>query len=262
LTGIFAALIVVTALTASAPHAQAAVKKVVIVVGPVGSATKNYKDSARTLADQARSYGANVVTVYSPYATWARVKDAAVGANVLVYLGHGNGWPSSHAPYSVMYKDGMGLNATAGNGNSNTKYYGEFYMARLQVASGAIVVLNRLCYASGNNEWGLGNPTKSPAIRRVDNSGYGFLAGGAKAVYASGITRVGYVLKALFTGNKDVTLSRVFWTDPAKTGDRKFGFTSTRTKGASAIMDPYAPGRYYRSVIGFLDSTVGEWRGG
>jgi hypothetical protein len=262
LTGIFAALIVVTALTASAPDAQAATKKVVIVVGPVGSATSNYRDSARALADQARGYGANVVTVFSPYATWARVKDAAVGANVLVYLGHGNGWPSSHVPYSVMSKDGMGLNATAGSGNSNTKYYGEYYMERLQLAPGAIVALNRLCYASGNNEWGVGNPTKSTAMKRIDNYGYGFLAGGAKAVYASGITRMGYVLKALFTGDKAATLGRVFWTDPARTGDREFSFSSTRIEGVRAISDPYAAGRYYRSAIGFLGSTVGEWRGG
>jgi len=27
-------------------------------------------------------------------------------------------------------------------------------------------------------------------------------------------------------------------------------------------MDPYASGRYYRSVIGFLDTTVGDWRAG
>jgi hypothetical protein len=261
LTGIFAALLVVTALTAWAPDAQAAGKKVVIVVGPVGSATKDYKKGARALADQARGYGATVVTVYSPNATWARVKAAAAGASLLVYLGHGNGWPSSHAPYSVTSKDGMGLNATAGNGNSNTKYYGEYYMARLRLAPGAIVALNRLCYASGNNEWGLGNPTKSTAMKRIDNYGSGFLAAGAKAVYASGITRMGYLLGALFTGSKDLTLEQVFWTDPARTGDREFGFTSKRTAGARAVSDPYAAGRYYRSVVGFLDSTVGDWRG-
>jgi hypothetical protein len=262
LTGIFAALLVVTALTASAPDAQAASKKVVIVVGPVGSATSEYRDGARKLADQARSYGANVVTVFSPNATWARVKEAAVGASVLVYLGHGNGWPSPYAPFSVTSKDGMGLNATSGNGNSNTKYYGEYYMARLRLAPGAIVALNRLCYASGNNEWGAGNPTKSTAIKRVDNYGFGFLAGGAKAVYASGITGMGFLLKALFAGDRTRTLAQVFWTDPARTGDYKFGFASSRTAGASALMDPYAPGRYYRSVIGFLNSTVGNWRGG
>ena len=99
--------------------------------------------------------------LFSPYATWSRVASATRGANVLIYLGHGNGWPSPYAPFETTSKDGMGLNATYGAGNSNTKYYGESYMAKLGLASNAVVVLNRLCYASGNNEWGAGNPTRS-----------------------------------------------------------------------------------------------------
>jgi hypothetical protein len=27
-------------------------------------------------------------------------------------------------------------------------------------------------------------------------------------------------------------------------------------------MDPYAPSRYYRSVIGMLSTTIGDWRAG
>jgi hypothetical protein len=262
LTGIFAALLIVTASTATAPEAQAATRKVVIVVGPVGSATANYKDGARKLADQARSYGASVIQVFSPRATWSRVQAAAAGANLLIYLGHGNGWPSPYAPYSVYSKDGMGLNASYDNGNSNTKYYGEYYMKRLKLAPNAVVVLNRLCYASGNSEWGSGNPTKSTAIKRVDNYGAGFMAGNAKGVFASGITSVGYVVRALFRASGSTTLGQVFWTDPSRTGTYKFGFTSVRTDGAKAIMDPYASGRYYRSVIGFLGMTVGDWRSG
>ena len=44
--------------------------------------------------------------------------------------------------------------------------------------------------------------------------------------------------------------------------DYRFAFTSVRTSGASALMDPYAPSRYYRSVIGFLGTTIGDWRAG
>jgi len=58
--------------------------KVVIVVGPVGSSTANYIYNAKKYAAQARSYGANVVEIYSPNATWARVKAAAQGAKVAV----------------------------------------------------------------------------------------------------------------------------------------------------------------------------------
>lgn len=260
LTVIFAALMIATATTVTAPEAMAATKKVVIVVGPVGGSTANYKASANKLADQARSYGASVAKIYTPYATWARVSEAAKGANVLIYLGHGNGWPSPYAPFDVKSKDGMGLNRVAGSGNANTRYYGEYYMAKLALAPNAVVVLNRLCYASGNNEWGAGNPTKSTAIKRVDNYGAGFLKSGAKAVFASGITGVGYVLKGLFKADPAIKMSKLFWTDPSRTGDREFTFTSVRTSGATAIMDPYAPGRYYRSVIGILGTTVRDWR--
>jgi hypothetical protein len=188
------------------------------------------------------------------------VAAAAKGANVLIYLGHGNGWPSPYPPFSTTSKDGMGLNATSGSGNSNVKYYGEAYMAKLALAPDAVVILNRLCYASGNSEWGAANPTKSTAIKRVDNYGYGFLHGGAKAVFASGITSVSYVLKGLFRGSSSMTMYQLFWTDPSRTGTYKITFASTRTSGASARMDPYAPGRYYRSVIGWLSTTVREWR--
>ena len=262
LTVIFVALTLVTAMSVLAPVVMASSHKVVIVVGPVGSSTANYKDNARKLATQARSYGANVVEIYSPNATWSRVSSAARGANLLIYLGHGNGWPSPYAPFSTTSKDGMGLNASAGNGNSNTKYFGEAYMSKLGLAAHAVVVLNRLCYASGNNEWGAGNPTKATAIKRVDNYGYGFIRGGAQAVFASGITSVAFVLKGLFRGSSSMSMASLFWTDPNRTGTYKFAFTSTRLSGVTAKMDPYHLHRYYRSVIGRLSTTIGQWRSG
>ena len=259
---IFAALILITGTTASAPAAHAATRKVVIVVGPVGSSTASYKDSARKLADLARSYGASVKEIYSPYATWSRVRDAVVGANLLIYLGHGNGWPSPYYPYSTTSKNGFGLNASSGNGNSNVKYYGEYYMKQMDLASNAVVALNRLCYASGNNEWGTGNPSKSTAIKRVDNYGYGFVKAGAKAVFASGITSIGYVVRGLFTKSASMSMSSLFWTDASKTFTYHFSFNSSKIDGVKARMDPYAPSRYYRSVIGYLGTTIGDWRAG
>ena len=259
---LLAALFLVTATAATAPETRAATAKVVIVVGPVGSTTREYKSGANKLADLARSYGANVKKIYSPRATWRRVRNAAAGANILIYLGHGNGWPSPYAPFSADSKDGFGLNRSAYNGNSNLRYYGESYMAKLDLAPNAVVVLNRLCYASGNNEWGAGNPTKSTAIKRVDNYGSGFLEAGAKAVYASGITSVKYVIRRLFKAAGSMSLARLFWTDPNRTRDYDFQFASLRTPGAVGIMDPYARHRYFRSVIGFLDTTVSDWRSG
>lgn len=262
LTGILAVLIALGAMSVAAPATRAAAQKVVIVVGPVASETANYKANARKLADQARSYGATVVEIYSPNATWRRVRHAAIGANVLIYLGHGNGWPSPYPPFSTLQKDGMGLNRRLHSGNRNLRYFGEYYMRRLALAPHAVVILNRLCYASGNSEWGAPNPSRRVAKKRVDNYGRGFIRAGAQAVFASGITSVGYVLKGLFTGPASTTMTQLFWTDPAKTRSYAFGFTSAHIAGVTAKMDPYAPHRYYRSVIGRLSTTVGQWRSG
>ena len=86
--------------------------KVVIVVGPVEGSTAKYIDHARQYAAQARAYGAAVTEIYSPRATWTKVKAAAVGANIFIYLGHGNGYPSPYGPFSSLRKNGLGLNAS------------------------------------------------------------------------------------------------------------------------------------------------------
>ncbi|HET8784801.1 MAG TPA: hypothetical protein VFM38_04145, partial [Candidatus Limnocylindrales bacterium] len=133
--------------------ASAATHRVVIVVGPVGSKTADYIHDAKIYASYARSLGASVTQIYSPYATWGRVKKALQGANMLIYLGHGNGWPSPYYPFNPYTKDGLGLNRTSGAGNSNVKYYGEYYIKRdIRMAANAVVLFNRLCYASGDGE--------------------------------------------------------------------------------------------------------------
>jgi hypothetical protein len=260
-----AALAALTAFGVSAPAAAAVPvsnAKVVIIVGATEGTTSTYRSYADQAYAEAIKYTSRVTKVYSPNATWSKVKAAVAGANIVLYYGHGNGWPSPYAPFSTSSKDGMGLNATYGAGNSNTKYFGEYYMAKLGLAANAVVILNRLCYASGNNEWGAGNPTRSVAIQRVDNFGTGFLRGGAKAVFASGITNVAYVLRGLFRGSSSMTMSQLFWSDPHATRSYRFSFNGIRNPGTSALMDPYAPSRYYRSVIGYLGTTVGAWRAG
>ena len=203
--------------------------KVVVVVGPAGSSTSKYIANARRYAAQARSYGARVVELYSPNATWTRVDAAAKGANVLIYLGHGNGSPSPYGPFSAMTKDGLGLNASAGHGNSNVKYWGEYYVRTgIRLAPNAVVILNRLCYASGNSEWGAANPTRAVAMKRVDNYGAGFLRANARAVFADGTGSISYVLAGLF--RSDQSIGQIFMSAPRISG-------SQRTSPSA----PYAP---------------------
>jgi hypothetical protein len=244
-------------LAATPTPAAAAGMKVVIVVGPAGSSTSNYISNAKKLAAQARSYGASVYEVYSPNATWSKVKSVAQGANVFIYLGHGNGYPSPYGAFSKYTKDGLGLNTSAGS--TRHTYYGEYYVyTGIKFAPNAVVILNRLCYASGNNEWGAGNPTKSVAVQRVDNYGAGFLRANAGAVFAEGIDSTSYILHGLFRTER--SMRQIFWSDPAADGRYDFSFASSRTAGKHALMDPLGASRYYRSVVGDLDMTALEWR--
>jgi hypothetical protein len=258
---LMAAVVVSLGAMAIPREARAAGIKVVVVVGPAGSSTADYRSSARTYAQIARGYGAAVTEIYSPYATWSKVKAAAQGANLLIYLGHGNGWPSPYGPFQRYTKDGLGLNATSGNGNYNVKYYGEYYVDRdIQMAPNAVVILNRLCYASGNSEWGSANPTSSTAKQRVDNYGAGFLHAGARAVFAEAINSVSYQIRALFTSNR--SMNNILMTHPSASGARDFYFYSSRTSWARAHLDPPQAGKYWRSLIGALDMTASQWRGG
>jgi hypothetical protein len=259
--GLVATLVVgVGALATPAPAAAASLK-VVIVVGPVGSSTNDYRDSARAYAKVARAYGAKVTEIYTPYATWSKVKAAAQGANLFIYLGHGNGYPSPYGAFSKYTRDGLGLNRTVSTSNSNTKYWGEYYVDRdIQFAKNAVVILNRLCYASGNSEWGMANPTKTTAIQRIDNYGAGFLRAGARAVFAHAIEPANYTIYALF--RSDRTMDSIFMAHPDASGARDFYFDSKRTPGKKAHVDPPRSGKYWRSVIGDLTMKASEWRAG
>ena len=254
---VLASLVAIGGIVTNPTPVAAAGKKVVIVVGPVGSSTANYIYNAKKLAAQARSYGATVYEIYSPHATWTQVRGISQGANLFIYLGHGNGYPSPYGPFSAYSKDGLGLNSY--DGSSSHTYYGEYYMSHyLRFAPNAVVILNRLCYASGDSEWGAANPTKTTARQRVDNYGAGFLRTGARAVFAEGIDSVSYILYSLFRTTR--TIQQTFWADPASKHSYAFGFASTRTPGKYALMDPYALNRYYKSVIGDLGMTAASWR--
>ena len=241
-----------TAAAASAPH-------VVVVVGPVEGLTSRYIADGKALAAQAKSYGAVVTTIYSPNATWGRVKAALQGADLLIYLGHGNGWPSPYAPFRASSKDGLGLNAAAGHGSYNVKYFGESYLINyIRMAPHAVVILNHLCYSAGNSESGNADPTKTVAKKRIDNFGAGFLRTGADVVFAEPRGNPSYILKDLFHSSK--SMKQIFWDSPQATHTYSFTFSSSRTRGAVAISDPYRPGKYYRSVVGFLGITATTWR--
>ena len=250
------------------PTASASVvtgPKVAIIVGATGATTAQYRANADVLYAEAIKYTANVVRVYSPNATWSRVKAAVNGASIVVYLGHGNGWPSPYT-YDPNYttKDGFGLNYDVnGDGkltDSELKYYGEPSIRTLTPAPNAVVLLFHLCYASGNSEPGGTAPSVAIAKQRADNYAAGFLRTGARAVVAIGHSNSPYYIGALFTSRQ--TIESYFVNGPDFHGN-VLAYTSVRSPAYSIRQDPdsAAPSGFYRSLVGKMSLTTQQVTG-
>ena len=227
--------------------------KIVLIVGATGSVTSSYRSDMDAVAATAAKYSTNIVKVYSPNATWAAVRSALQGANIVVYMGHGNGFPS---PYNSILMpdrvDGFGLNAAAGKGDSNNTYYGESIVSgQVRLAPNSLVILSHLCYASGDSEPGNPQPTLAVAQRRIGNFAAGFRQAGASTVIADGHNDPSSYLDALFSTHQ--TMEQLWRADPGTAG-HVFAFTSDRTPGDTALGDPdtltgnvYT--NFYRSIV-------------
>ncbi len=238
--------------TPAAPAASAASGvKVAIIVGATHGTTPTYRSYADQVYNEAIKYTSSVVRVYSPNATASKVKAAVSGASIIVYLGHGNGWPSPYT-YDPNYttKDGFGLNSDL-NGDGKTtdnenKYYGEPWIRDLRPAPNAVVLLFHLCYASGNPESGP-ESSLSKAKQRVDNYAAAFLKAGARAVVANGHSHDPYYIRALFTTRGTID---EYWRNAPDAHDNVATYASVRNPGYTFQMDPEKAGSYYRSIAG------------
>ncbi|HET6745720.1 MAG TPA: Ig-like domain-containing protein [Candidatus Limnocylindria bacterium] len=219
------------------PAAAADPLKVVIIVGPTGAQTDGYRSTGNSIANAAEAAGAEVVKVYSPRATWARVRNAVAGANVVVYLGHGNGYPS---PYSTSEwtdrVNGWGLNRTTENGDSDNwsttmVYCGEkALLGTLTASDGSaqwnycggktntdgiapaanwVMIYNKACYTPGAGEGWDVKATESVAFQRVRNYSYPALKQGGGAYFATDMYQGGQQLVDLVLRNRDMTFGEI-----------------------------------------------------
>ena len=226
-----------------------AVPKVVFIVGPAGAATNGYRSQARAAAAIARKYTPAVIELYSPNATWPAVRDALQGASLVVYMGHGNGWPSKYR--DALYpptQNGFGLNPKAGTGDYTHQYFGEASVGgQVKLAKNAIVLLNHLCYASGNTEPGLPEGNLTQAKQRVDNYAAGFIQAGASAVIAEAWSSPSYFVKTILSSNRSIQSA---WSNAPSANRHRLAFKSERSRGYVAQMDTEtATSGFTRSVV-------------
>lgn len=236
--------------------AAAVAPKVVIVVGAVESTTASYRSKADAIYAEAIKYTPNVVKVYSPNATWAKVKAAAQGASVFIYLGHGYGYPSPYRPVlSPSVQDGMGLNEIGGVSDSDKKYYGESPIAsEIRFAKNAVVILSGLCYAAGSSEDGDPAPTIPVARERVDNFASGFIRAGARAVIAdTWVSSVIYDIARIFTTNQSF---EQLWRGAPNYHPSEQRFIPVRNPQFESRLDPESG--FYRAFTGAMDMTTAD----
>lgn len=246
--------------------------RAVIIVGPTHSATSVNLTEGELFADEAEAAGMEVTRVFHPYATWSAVRNATEGANLVVYFGHGNGWPSPYAPFQENTKNGFGLNTTAGGSQSSVTYYGGNRIREsMRLAPNAVVVLYRACYSAGNGESGQPIPSEAIALERVDNFAAAFLddAVGGGAVFAFYMKqRVDYAAALMTPGMTMEDVMRIPGTSYGYNGWTGTGTVyaeSERSPGAQILLDPRGstPSTmdYSRSLTGELAMTTDTWRG-
>ncbi len=270
----FIAVVAAGTMTVVSPAEQALgatrVPRAVIIVGPSDGSTREYIAEGKLFANQAERAGMRVTRLFHPRATWARVRPALQGANLVVYFGHGNGWPSAYGPFQENTKNGFGLNRREGAPPNEHAYYGgNVIREKVRLAENAVVILYRACYAAGNGEDWQRIPSQSVALRRVDNFAASFLDRevGAGVVMAFGGKQWVNISASLMRPGK--TMNSIFRIPSAKPGWRTSGWMgrrdvysqSKRTPGAYIHLDVHPTTGFRRAITGELKMTTGEWRG-
>lgn len=244
-------------------------RRAVVVAGPVHSLTDRYKGYCSAIAQAAEAQGMEVVRIFHPWAPASKVRTRAQGADLFVYCGHGNGWPSPYGPYQEDTKNGLGLDVADKTRRSpnNVAYKGANWLRdNLTLAPNAVVILSHLSYASGNASSGMPIPTRAVAVQRVDNFANGFLSIGARVVWALGWQPGADIVDALH--NEDATMDAVFRTryrsavNPLNgwIGWKPGYYDSERIPGAVVHIDPDPDYGFLRGITGDLEFTTTEWR--
>ena len=174
-----------------------------------------------------------------PNATWPAVQDALQGASLVVYMGHGNGWPSKYR--DELYpptQNGFGLNPTAGGGDSTHQYFGEASSAeQVKLAKNADrpaqpPVLRQRQLRAG----AAGGQRSTRRSQRVDNYAAGFIQAGAAAVIAEAWSSPSYFVRAILGGGRSIQSA---WSDEPRartaTGSR------SRASAAPATSPRWTP---------------------
>jgi len=193
--------------------------KIAIIVGPVASLTPVYLALAEAAASTAERRGATVARAYSPSATPANVLAAVADANIVIYFGHGYGYPNPYGGLDTAKQNGWalqgpGARGTHGDVGDEVAYYGEdWIVANARPAPGFVMIYSNTCYAPGASEGGQPEATALVAAQRVAYYSRSTFALGGSAYYATDFDRGAADLVDRILGNPDATYGSAFTAD-------------------------------------------------
>jgi hypothetical protein len=218
------ALFLGTAISPSAIAARSHGPQISIVVGPVGEAlTPIYVELAEQVAISAERSGATARRAYSPNATPEHVLAAVDGADIIVYLGHGTGYPNPcSATLNPETANGWGLQGAKARGthddslaDGSLAYFGEAWIARhARPAPGFVMIYSNVCYAPGAGEGHDAPSTPDVAAQRAGHYSRTPLAMGASAVFATDFYLGAASMVDALLGSPSTPYGEVFAADP------------------------------------------------
>lgn len=242
--------------TPGAAAAAEPIPKVAVIVGPVGpDLTPVYIEIAEAAAERAATLGANVARAYSPDATPERVIEAVANANIVVYLGHGVGFPN---PYSAVPDpntvNGWGLQGPNARGDHSDswrdgtlRYFGEAWLAEhARPAPGWVMIYSNACYAPGAGEGFEPPADASTAVQRVANySRTPLTEMGAAAYFATDFFHGAAEIITTLLGPTPTTYAEVFAAEPRYQADAVTAYPHPSADGAEIRLQrsPYFEGR-------------------
>ncbi|MGH2417427.1 MAG: hypothetical protein ACRDFY_03765, partial [Candidatus Limnocylindria bacterium] len=213
--------------------------KVAIIVGPVGALTPTYLALAERAAVTAESHGATVARAYSPNATPANVLAAVEDANVVIYFGHGYGYPSPYGGLDTWRQNGWALQGPAARGTHDdgldgyVEYYGEdWIIANARPAPGFVMIYSNTCYAPGASEGGHPPATPWEAAMRVAYYSRSVFAMGGSAYFATDFDGGAAALVGRLLADRSATYGAAFTWD-----------ASFVPWGLTSQAHPFAPGQ-------------------
>ena len=194
--------------------------KVAIIVGPVGTLTPTYLALAEAAAHAAEQQGASVARAYSPNATPANVLAAVADANVVIYFGHGYGFPSPYGGLDTRRQNGWALQGPQAHGthgdslDGEIEYLGEDWIAaNARPAPGFVMIYSNTCYAPGASEGGAEPATPSVAADRVAYYSRKVFAMGGSAYFETDFDGGAADLVGRLLANRSATFGTAFSSD-------------------------------------------------